>query len=282
MRLIKSFFVEVTLFAAWGILASSVHAAATASTAPFVGLPSCTVAPSQTPDAAPVYIETDAHGRFYSTQFMTNSAGGYAGLRIYITNDYLEALCATGAKIAFWGSDRVVTLPSPTLFVQEYQNADALPNYVLSAREEDTLFIFSGQAGPNWRPTSLRFRLPRVGADLVPVHVFFGSDNPGVVTHFYTADQAEYDAMMRKVNSPASANVKWVYERVAFYAPRVSGLNGVTSCSSPDLAVVFRLAGNSQSNAQPKYRYVANRETIASMQRVGYELQSAAFCALVD
>ena len=282
MRLIKSFFVKVTLFAAWGFLASGAQAAATVGTAAFAGLPSCTVAPSQTPDAAPIYIETDAHGRFYSTQFTLNPAGGFSGSRTYLTTDLLEFLCSTGAKIAFWGADRFVTLPSPTLFVQEYKNADTLPNYVLSAREEDTLFIFSGKAGPNWRPTSMRFRLPRVGADLVPVHVFFGSDNPGVVTHFYTADQAEYDAMMSKVNSPASANVKWVYERVAFYAPRVSGLNGVTSCSSPDLAVVFRLAGNSQSNAQPKYRYVANRETIASMQRVGYELQSAAFCALVD
>lgn len=249
---------------------------------PFAGLPSCTVAPSQTPNVAPVYIQTDAHGRFYSTQFLINPAGGYTGSRTYVTNDYLEALCATGAQVAFWGADRFVTLPSSTVFVQEYQNADALPNYVLSAREEDTLFIFSGKAGPNWRPTSLRFRLPRVAAELVPVHVFFGSDQPGVVTHFYTADQLEFDAMMRKVNAPANMNVKWAYERVAFHAPRVSVSNEMASCGSTDMTPVFRLAGTSNSNAQPKYRYVANRETIASMHRAGYVIEAAAFCALVD
>lgn len=282
MRPAKSFFAKTIVLVTLGFVASGALAAATA---PFPGLPSCTVAPSQTPNAAPVYIEVDAHGQFYATQFATNPGGGYTSSRSYVTTDNLEALCAQGAKVAFWGSDRFVTLPSPTLFVQEYQNADALPNYVLSAREEDTLFIFSGKAGANWRPTSLRLRLPRVAPDLVPVHVFFGSDQPGVVSHFYTADQAEYDTMMRKVNTPANANVKWVYERVAFYAPRVSVSSaavGAASCSAAELTAVFRLAGTSNSNIQPKYRYVANRETIASMQRAGYEVQAAAFCALVD
>lgn len=278
MHAVKLLFSNAVLFAALGCAAS----VAQAVTAPFVGLPSCTVVPSQTPNAAPVYIEVDAHGRFYATQFVTNPSGGYTSSRAYISTDDLESLCAQGAKVAFWGADRFVTLPSPTIFVQEYQNADALPNYVLAAREEDALFIFSGNAGPNWRPTMLRLRLPRVAADLVPVHIFFGSDQPGVVTHFYTADQAEYDAFIRKVTNPANANVKWVYERVAFYAPRVSVVNGVASCASPDASPVFRLAGKSASNIQPKYRYVANRETIASMQRAGYELQAAAFCALVD
>lgn len=264
------------------ILATSYFVGSGAVAATFAGMPSCTVLPSQTPNAAPVYLEVDAHGRFYATQFFINPAGGFTGSREYLTNEQLEAICSTGTKVAFWGSDRFPTLPSPTIFVQEYRNADSLPNYVLSAREEDTLFIFSGKAGPNWRPTSMRFRLSRVAADLVPVHVFFGSDQPGVVTHFYTADQAEFDSMMSKVNAPANANIKWVYERIAFYAPRVNVTNGTASCSSPDTAPVYRLAGTSNNNTQPKYRYVANSETIASMRRTGYEVQAAAFCAIVD
>lgn len=253
--------------------------AAPAVSASFVSLPSCTVAPSQTPDAAPVYIEVDAHGRFFATQCSIVVLGCS---RTYVTNEQLEGLCLHGAKVAFLGSDRFPTIPSPYIFVQEYLNADAFPNYVLSAREEDTLFISSGKAGPNWRPTSLRLRLPRVAADIVPVHVFFGSDQPGAVTHFFTADPTEFDDMMRKVNSPANANVKWVYERVAFYAPRTTLLDGKASCANSDMAPVFRLAGASSANSQPKYRYVANRETIASMQRVGYDLQAAAFCAWAD
>ena len=273
-----------SLFAnATALIASSCFAiAAQAAIAPFSGLPSCTVLPSQTPNAAPAYIQMDAHGRFYSTQFVSNPNGGFTSSRAYLTNEQLEAVCSTGAKIAFTGSDRFPTLPSPNVFVQEYQNADSLPNYVLSAREEDTIFIFSGKAGPNWRPTPTRFRFSRSAADLVPVHVFFGSDQPGVVTHFYTADQVEFDAMMRKVNTPANTNVKWAYERIAFYAPRVSVLNGTATCAGSDTAPVFRVAGTSANNIQPKYRYVANVETIASMRRVGYEVKTAAFCALVD
>lgn len=202
--------------------------------------------------------------------------------RTYITTDSLEAICSQGFNIAFWGSDRVATLPSPYTFVQEYQNADPFPNFILSAREEDTLFIFSGKAGPNWRSTTTRFRLPRVATDMVPVHVFFGSDQPGVVAHFYTADQAEYDVMMRKVIAPVSVSVKWIYERVAFYAPRVSVVNGVADCASADTIPVFRLAGASVTDGQAKYRYVANRTTIASMQRLGYRVETAAFCALAD
>lgn len=278
MHAFKLLLSNVVFFAAFTVAASAAHAA----TATFAGLPSCTVAPSQTPNAAPVYIEVDAHGRFYSTQFATNPAGGYTGSRTYVTTENLEALCAQGAKVAFLDADRFATVPSPTLFVQEWQNADVLPNYLLLAREEDTFFILSGKAGLNWRPTSLRFRLPRVAADLVPVHLFFGSDQPGVVTHFYTADTAEYETMMRKVNAPASANVKWVYERVAFYAPRVSASGNAAFCTSAELTPVFRFAGNMGANTQPKYRHVANRETIASMQRAGYAVQAAGFCALVD
>ena len=198
-----------SLFASALFLLMSYFCASGAIAAPtqFAGLPSCTVLPSQTPNAAPAYIEMDAHGRFYATQFVNNPNGGFTSFRVYVNNEQLEGLCSGGVKVAFWGTDRFPTLPSPTIFVQEYQNADALPNYVLSAREVDTLFIFSGNAGPNWRPTSTRFRLSRDATDLVPVHVFFGSDQPGVVTHFYTADQAEYDAMMRKVNTPANPNV---------------------------------------------------------------------------
>lgn len=277
-------FKVTSFFASAVILATSYCAGsrAVAATATYAGMPSCTVLPSLTPNAAPVYLEVDAHGRFYASQFSINPDGDFTGSRAYVTNEQLEALCSTGTKVAFWGSDRFPTLPSPTIFVQEYRNADPLPNYVLSAREEDTLFIFSGKAGPNWRPTSTRFRLSRVAADLVPVHVFFGSDQPGVVTHFYTADQTEFDLMMSKVNAPANPNVKWVYERIAFYAPRVNVTNGTASCSSPDSALVYRLAGTSNNNIQPKYRYVANSETIASMRRVGYEVQAAAFCAIVD
>jgi hypothetical protein len=282
MRSAKSFFANAIMGATLGFVACGTQAATAAVAAPLAGLPSCTVVPSQTPNAAPVYIEVDAHGRFYATQVVTTPGGGLTSSQMYLTTDELEVLCGRGIKVAFWGADRFATLPSPYLFVQEYKNADTLPNYVLSAREEDRLFIFSGNAGPNWRPTLLRLRLPRVATDLVPVHVFFGSDQPGVVTHFYTADPAEYDAMMRKVTAPANANIKWAYERVAFYAPRVSVLNGAASCASADMAPVFRLAGTSNSNSQPKYRYVANRETIASMQRAGYQVQAAAFCALVD
>ena len=274
MHAIKLLFFNAVLFATLGFAPSIAQAV----TAPFVGLPSCTVVPAQAPSSAPVYIEVDAHGRFYASQFGSILIPS----RSYVTTEMLEFLCRQGAKIAFWGSDRFPTLPSPYILVQEFQNGDVLPNFVLSAREEDTLFIFSGKAGPNWRPTTMRLRLPRIASDMVPVHVFFGSDQPGVVTHFYTADQAEYDAMMRKENTPANANVKWVYERVAFYAQRVSVSNGVASCASADTEPVFRISGSSSTNSQPKYRYVANRTTITSMQRTGYEVEAAAFCALVD
>ena len=277
MHAFKLLLTSAALFATVGVASTS----ALSATVPFAGLPSCTVAPSQNRNAAPVYIGVDANGRFYSDQFFSTPSG-YRSSRSYVTTDNLEALCAQGAKIAFLNFDKFSTVPSPTLFVQEYRNNDVLPNYLLVDREEDAFFILSGKAGPGWLPTSLRFRLPRVAADLVPVHLFFGSDHPGVVTHFYTANAAEYEIMMRKVNSPASANVKWVYERVAFYAPRASVSGDTVYCSSGELTPIFRFVGIIGPNTQPKYRHVANRETIASIQFSGYAVQATGFCALVD
>ena len=56
--------------------------------------------------------------------------------------------------------------------------------------------------------------------------------------------------MMRKVNAPISMNVKWVYERVTFYAPRISIVDGAATCSGADTEPVFRLAGIGVNDGQ--------------------------------
>lgn len=247
---------------------------------PASGLPTCTVLPAQAPGVAPVYIQVDAQGNFYSTQFSTAAAN--TNSRVYSSsNDLQAALCDRGAKIAFWGADGVATLPGSNIEVFEYvlRGSASGSNYFISSKEEDFVFIQRGGAGDGWQVTPLRLRLPRVG-DLVPVHRFLGADEAGTVTHFFTADASEFATWMGKVNTPPTSARWWTYEGVAFSAPPVTTSNGVATCANSTLTPVFRIRGIAQSASQPKYRYVANSATLASLQAMGYRVDGAAFCAI--
>ena len=247
---------------------------------PATGLPTCTVLPAQAPGVAPVYIQVDAQGNFYSTQFTTTGAN--LSSRVYSSsNDLQTALCDRGAKIAFWGADAVATLPGSTIEVFEYvlRGSATGSNYFISSKDEDFVFIQRGGAGDGWQLTPLRLRLPRVG-DLVPVHRFLGADEAGTVTHFFTADAGEFATWMGKVNTAPTSARWWTYEGIAFSAPAVTTSNGVATCANSTLTPVFRVSGIAQGASQPKYRYVANAATLTSLQAMGYRLDGTAFCAI--
>lgn len=275
---------DVTTVATLALVAAVWSSTASASVPdPNTGLPSCTVLPAESPNVAPVYIEVDGQGRTYSTQFGDNPLAPLASWRAYPPSEAYESLCASGLSIAFWGADGFPTRPGRYIDIVEFVNASSTPrNYFLSAKEEESSFIRAGKAGKGWQVTPLRMRVPRSGPDLVPVHRFLGADEPGTITHFFTADPIEIAAWQAKAQAPATATRWWTYEGIAFYAPKVSELNGVATCSNATDRPVFRVSGVGQGKTQPKFRYVGNVSTIASMKKVGYVVDVAAFCALID
>ena len=273
----KPLSVAATVAAVWSSTASA------SAPDPNAGLPSCTVLPAESPNVSPVYIEVDGQGRTYSTQFTDDPLAPRASWRAYPPSELYELICASGVSIAFWGADGFPTRPGRYIDIVEFVNATSTPgNYFLSAKEEESSFIRAGKAGSGWQVTPLKMRVPRAAPDLVPVHRFLGADEPGTITHFLTADPTEFAVWQAKTQAPATATRWWTYEGVAFYAPKVSNLNGAAACSDATFAPVFRVSGVAIGKTQPKFRYVGNTSTISSMKKVGYVVDVAAFCALID
>ena len=253
---------------------------------PVNGLPSCLYVPGEPPVAGkpPIYISVDAQGQFYSYTGSIITLGGGSSYSYSITPE-LQMICDDGFKIALFGADGFPARPAPYVVINEFVNrlAKLTPNYVLTAKEAETSFIQRGGAGTGWSLTPYQLRIPRVADELVPVHRFLGTDDPDAdtITHFFTADEAEYAIWQSKV-TPVGISSGWKYEGIAFWAPKArSTANGAT-CGASGQAPVYRVAVRPANKRQSKYRFVANTSVIVSMTAFGATVESASFCALSD
>lgn len=275
--------IVATIIAALSLITAAQPALAAV---PVNGLPSCLYVPGEPPIAGkpPIYISVDAQGQFYSytgSIITLGSGGAYA----YSTTLALQSLCEDGFKVALWGADGFPARPAPYFVVNEFVNrlAQQTSNFVLTAKEAETSFIQRGGAGTGWSLTPYQLRIPRVSDELVPVHRFLGTDDPdaSTITHFFTADEAEYASWQSKV-TPAGVSSGWKYEGVAFWAPKARSTAIGATCAASDQIPVYRLAMRPANKRQSKYRFVANSSVIVSMSASGATVESASFCALSD
>lgn len=270
-------------------------------------LPSCTLDADQvalTAELDIVRVSVDSHGNFFAPvvldvlnatfldQYgvvpwaMRTFSEGFLRVKYHTTAELETKVCAAGKKIVFderrFGSDEFAptfdaVAPKPYLSVRELAGI-GLGIYFLSALGADYDFVIDGGAGRGFSTTSGGFRLPRVGADLIPVHRFYGHPSGGAGSHFYTGDPTEFEAMQRRIER----GERYTYEGVAFFAPRaVRQSDGSFACSSAELQPVNRLhLAPSKESGPFAYRYVLDIARAKSMQRQRWVNQGATFCAL--
>ena len=291
------------MVAVWGLALVVLAGGAAATTSQ---IPSCTV-PPELADSQPliawVDVEVDSHGNMFAGDVSDvinwtplevygvpvwarrQRAEGYWRVDYYTTTALEQKVCGVGRQIQFRDRSGLKGIqPRPYVVVKELRVSSpdpALQLFFLSSLGAEFDAILNGAIGGVWASSSNEFRLPRVADQIVPVHRFFGVLETGAApSHFYTADEAEINALDRRI----AAGARIFNEGAVFNAPRSSVQpDGTALCPSPDLVPVRRLYSSPKSLGAPaKYRYVTDASMALRLRASGWVDQGATFCALRD
>jgi predicted dienelactone hydrolase len=187
-------------------------------------------------------------------------------------NPTARARIASMTEVEGGASDRTridVTFPLPAVgdeaVVIEYYNP-ALDHFFVTAFPEEAAMLDAGELVPGWSRTELEFKQFRAGAaEGERVCRFFGTPGVGPNSHFYTA-YAEECARVQ-------ANPNWTFEAHAFQ----SALPLAERCAGGRVPV-WRIYNNGLGG-QANHRYTTSRSTVDEMERAGWLLEGAVFCA---
>jgi hypothetical protein len=170
--------------------------------------------------------------------------------------------------------DRIAFLPEPALAVEYYHVS--LDHYFLTADADEIDGLDRG-AFAGWQRTGESFKVMRsdavTGGAEIPVCRFYGLPSRGLDSHFYTASQAECDAVEHGYDGA------WLKERAdAFY---VVGANGTTGACPEGTSPVYRLWN---ARFDSNHRYTMSAAIKAEMVARGYVPEGSgpenvAFCA---
>ena len=156
-----------------------------------------------------------------------------------------------------------------SLAVTEFYNAP-LNHYFITADPAEAAAIDAGAAGPGWQRTGRGFRAWSaalgVPPDAKPVCRFYGTPGVGPNSHFYTADQAECDAVR--------ADAGWRFEGVAFYS-----IVPVSGGCPVGMQQVLRLYNNRFAQNDSNHRYTTNAAIYQSMQNQGWLPEGVVLCS---
>jgi DNA-binding beta-propeller fold protein YncE len=150
-------------------------------------------------------------------------------------------------------------------------------HYFITADPTEALAIDNGAAGPGWQRTGQGFRAWRSASaappSASPVYRFYAA---GPNSHFYTADQAEYQSL-RAMNPANDAAVGWKFESVDFHA--VTPTNG--QCPTGYQAV-WRAYNNRFAENDSNHRINPDPIHALRAQRyLGYVSEGVSLCSPV-
>ena len=170
--------------------------------------------------------------------------------------------------LAFWaGAAQAV---EPTATAVEYFNP-TLNHYFLSANPDEMRSLEAGSAGPGWVRTGGEFGVYAGAGDalgLTPVCRFLPGPGMGRHSHFYTADQAECEALKSQ---------GWRYEGIAFYI--ASALN--RQCA-PGTTPVYRASGNAAFRNDSDQRFSVDYTAYSRLAAAGHSLDGVVMCSPVS
>ena len=147
-----------------------------------------------------------------------------------------------------------------TAIATEFYHKD-FNHYFHTANEIETRFLEDGAFHDDWHRTFLFFRVwTTPGPGRLPVSRFFSTQWGTKSSHFYTANQAERDALV------AGTIPGWQLEADAVYYIGLADANG--NCPA-GTAPLYRLYNNGQGGA-PNHRLVGDRATRDAMLLQGW------------
>ncbi len=181
--------------------------------------------------------------------------------------DYTPPLPATGAETE----------------VVEYYNPQ-LDHYFVTGFPEEAAMLDTGVLVSGWRRTGTNLKGFVSGSgEGFPVCRFFGTDRYradgsriGPDSHFYTADAAECEYVKTAWQSVADDGVSypaWQFEGIAF-----DEQTPIAERCPLNRVPVYRIY-NDGRGGQANHRYTTSRQIVADMQRWGWVLEGAVFCA---
>ena len=152
----------------------------------------------------------------------------------------------------------------------------ALKHYFISSSPSDAAAIDAGAAGAGWARTGGTFKVyPTQASGSQPVCRFYGSQNPGPNSHFFTVSADECAGLRAQQASTPETVKKWHYENIAFYL--FTPINGAcTGGSTP----VYRYYNNGFAHGEDSnHRLTADAAQRASMEAAGWGYEGVVMCA---
>lgn len=177
--------------------------------------------------------------------------------------------------------------PSGIVMVTEFYNTD-LDHYFITASEPEKQAIDSGGAGANWIRTGQEFAAWNllVSKNTTNVCRFYGSQNPGPNSHFFSisANECSYLIDLQLTTPPSTP--RWNLEGYAFAAtPAIPAIpqqdnNPPRFFSCPKYTKpIYRYYNNGFSQGKDSnHRYLSDPKLIWSGPASGWEYEGIAFC----
>ena len=175
-------------------------------------------------------------------------------------------------QVSGGGQDTLVidyTAPTPPVgderLVIEYYNG-SLNHYFVTAEPAEAAMLDAGVMVPGWSRTGYNFKAYAADSpNGLLVCRFYGTPGVGPNSHFYTADPAECQKVIR--------DPMWTFEGIAYHTDVAVG----GDCA-PDRIPVVRLYNNGMGG-QANHRYLTSPTEIGAMMTNGWILEGAVFCA---
>lgn len=167
--------------------------------------------------------------------------------------------------------------PPPTVQVYEFYNA-SLDRYFRTANADEASGLRSNASSGEVDTGKTFLAYPRTGypESAKPVCRFYGSQNPGPNSHFYTADPGECDSLKKLQQTTPATDKRWNFEEVAF-AIRVP--NGA-SCPSEAPIAVYRVYNKGfESGKDSNHRLTTDRAIYDKMISDGWSGENVVMCS---
>jgi hypothetical protein len=152
----------------------------------------------------------------------------------------------------------------------------ALKHYFITIDPNEATAIDAGAAGAGWTRTGSTFKVyPTQASGSQPVCRFYGSQNPGPNSHFFTVSADECAGLRAQQAVTPESVKKWHYENIAFYI--FTPINaGCTGGSTP----VYRYYNNGFAHGEDSnHRLTGDATQRASMEAAGWGYEGVVMCA---
>lgn len=155
--------------------------------------------------------------------------------------------------------------------VLEFYNTN-LDHYFITADANEAAQIDKGSAGPGWIRTGNNF----LSGGNTPVCRFYGSQNPGPNSHFYTVDAGECGYWKQQQVLTPSTQKRWNFESLDFLttAPANNG-----NCPINTIPIYRAYNNGWVRGMDSNHRYAVTFAAIQEVLNRGWNYEGVAMCA---